>query len=116
MRIAQEHPGVLADPAPRVLFTGFGESSLDFEVRVYIGTIDDYLPTLDGINNMIDQEFRKAAHRDCVPAARHSRAVDSSGVTGYQGEPGYGALNGKRCLVSHRSKARWHGLSCVVVV
>jgi len=66
-RIVREHPNVLADPAPRILFMGFGESSLDFEARVYIGSIDHYLCTLDDINNAIDQEFRKAGIEIAFP-------------------------------------------------
>ena len=66
-RIAQEHPQVLADPAPRILFTGFGDSSLDFEIRVYVGTIDHYLSARDEINNAIDQEFRKAGIEIAFP-------------------------------------------------
>jgi small-conductance mechanosensitive channel len=33
--VARGHPDVLEDPAPAALFTGFGESSLDFELRVW---------------------------------------------------------------------------------
>ena len=66
-RIVREHPNVLADPAPRILFAGFGDSSLNFEVRVYIGTIEHYLSTQDEINNAIDQEFRKAGIEIAFP-------------------------------------------------
>ena len=34
-RVGREYPDVLADPAPDVIFTGFGDSSLDFEFRVW---------------------------------------------------------------------------------
>jgi potassium efflux system protein len=67
LRIVTEHPNVLADPAPRILFMGFGESSLNFEVRAYIGAIDHYLSTIDEINNAIDQEFRKAGIEIAFP-------------------------------------------------
>jgi small-conductance mechanosensitive channel len=33
--VARAHPDVLKDPAPEILFAGFGESSLDFELRVW---------------------------------------------------------------------------------
>jgi small-conductance mechanosensitive channel len=33
--VARAHPEVLASPEPEVLFRGFGESSLDFELRVW---------------------------------------------------------------------------------
>jgi potassium efflux system protein len=67
LRIVTEHPNVLADPAPRILFMGFGDSSLNFEVRAYIGAIEHYLSTIDEINNAIDQEFRKAGIEIAFP-------------------------------------------------
>ena len=33
--VAREHPDVLEDPSPGVIFTGFGASSLDFRLRVW---------------------------------------------------------------------------------
>lgn len=35
LRVANEHPDVLHDPAPDVIFRDFGDSSLDFELRVW---------------------------------------------------------------------------------
>jgi small-conductance mechanosensitive channel len=35
LQVAASHPDVLADPAPDVIFTDFGDSSLDFELRVW---------------------------------------------------------------------------------
>lgn len=35
LQAASEHPNVLETPEPRVLFTDFGNSSLDFELNVY---------------------------------------------------------------------------------
>jgi len=35
MKVAQQQPDAMKDPAPVVLFTGFGESSLDFSVRFW---------------------------------------------------------------------------------
>lgn len=37
---AKEHPLVLAYPAPNVFFMNFGASSLDFELRCFLGNID----------------------------------------------------------------------------
>jgi small-conductance mechanosensitive channel len=33
--VARRHPDVMADPGPEVLFIGFGDSSLDFSLRVW---------------------------------------------------------------------------------
>jgi small-conductance mechanosensitive channel len=35
LQVARLHPDVLPDPAPDVVFVGFGESSLDFQLRVF---------------------------------------------------------------------------------
>ncbi len=42
MHAARTHPRVLVDPAPQVVMTGFGDSSLNFEVRVYISGMDNF--------------------------------------------------------------------------
>ena len=47
------------DPKPKVIFTGFGDSTLDFELRVYITDVEDYLKVWHKINCDIDTEFRK---------------------------------------------------------
>jgi small-conductance mechanosensitive channel len=36
--VSASHPDVLLDPAPQVIFTGFGESSLDFELWAWTAT------------------------------------------------------------------------------
>jgi potassium efflux system protein len=59
-RVAREDPSVLEDPEPRVLFTGFGASSLDFEVRVFIPNIEHFLQTKHRLHKAIDQAFREA--------------------------------------------------------
>ncbi|UCD28268.1 MAG: mechanosensitive ion channel [Planctomycetota bacterium] len=66
-RIAREHTKVLDEPEPRVLFMGFGDSTLNFEIRVYVASVDHYLGTIDELNNAIDQEFRKAGIEIAFP-------------------------------------------------
>ncbi len=39
LEVARSGPDVLQDPAPAVVFMGFGESSLDFELRVWTDTL-----------------------------------------------------------------------------
>ncbi len=36
MEVVESNPMVLHDPAPTVFFVGFGDSSLDFQVRVFV--------------------------------------------------------------------------------
>lgn len=42
---AKNDPAVLANPAPFVAFKDYGESSLDFELRIYLGNIRNVLTT-----------------------------------------------------------------------
>lgn len=67
LRVAREHPQVLDDPSSRVLFMGFGDSALSFELRVFIGSLDYYLSTIDELNQAIDTEFRAAGIEIAFP-------------------------------------------------
>jgi len=49
---------VLADPSPRVWFRGFGESSMDFELLVWIDKPPDSDPIKSGLHFLIEREFR----------------------------------------------------------
>lgn len=51
------NPIVLTQPEPRALFLQFGESSLDFELRVWIPDINDKLQVLSELNQDIESEF-----------------------------------------------------------
>jgi small-conductance mechanosensitive channel len=44
-RVAAEHPDVLADPEPIAAFMAFGDSSLDFELRIWTGRPERMLRT-----------------------------------------------------------------------
>ena len=41
-KVANAHPHVLDDPPPRGLFTGFGDSSINFELRAWTDQFDDW--------------------------------------------------------------------------
>lgn len=43
LKCAEEHPGILRTPEPRVFFMNFGDSSLDFELRAHLANIDNGL-------------------------------------------------------------------------
>lgn len=60
--VAQEHPEVITDgraPGPRALFMGFGDSSLNFELRVRISRIDRRFSVQSDLNFAIDKAFRQ---------------------------------------------------------
>ena len=61
-QVATDHPRVVTDgstPQPKVLFRGFGESSLDFELRCFIQDIDERLQVVSDLNFAIDAAFRE---------------------------------------------------------
>jgi len=62
-KVANDHPEVITDgraPAPRALFMGFGDSSLDFELRCRINRIDRRFAVISDLNFAIDAAFRAA--------------------------------------------------------
>ncbi|MHC4713677.1 MAG: mechanosensitive ion channel domain-containing protein [Planctomycetota bacterium] len=60
LKVAEEHPNVLADPPPGALFLGFGDSSLNFELRVFIAGIEHFLQVRHDLHLAIDDAFREA--------------------------------------------------------
>lgn len=57
---AAEHPAVLSNPAPGVLFSNFSPSSLDFTLRVWIRHVDLALSTCSELREAIDAKFKEA--------------------------------------------------------
>lgn len=77
--VARANPLVLEDPAPMVIFKAFGDNSLEFELRVYLAGIDNYVPVWHGINCAIDAEFRKAGIEIAFPQRDiHIRSIDTT--------------------------------------
>jgi potassium efflux system protein len=60
LKAAKANPLVLDKPDPQAVFLGFGDNSLNFELRVFINGIDDWIPMLHKLNQTVDGEFRKA--------------------------------------------------------
>lgn len=65
--IAASNDLVIGDPAPQILFMGFGDSSLNFELRVYCGSWEDNLPTRHTLHLAIDKAFREAGIEIAFP-------------------------------------------------
>jgi len=57
---AREHGQVLSWPAAHVLFTEFGDSALQFELRVFIGDVEQRSFVASDLHFAIDDAFRKA--------------------------------------------------------
>ncbi|MCH9782711.1 MAG: mechanosensitive ion channel, partial [Gammaproteobacteria bacterium] len=58
-KAAADNPRVLRDPEPLILFMAFGASTLDHELRVYLGEIGDILFAINELNRAIDTLARE---------------------------------------------------------
>lgn len=57
---ALAHPGVMKSPEPEILFRSFGDSSRNFELRVWIEDVDNRLQVESDLQQDIDRRFRQA--------------------------------------------------------
>jgi potassium efflux system protein len=60
LKAAKANALVIASPEPQAVFLGFGDNSLNFELRVFINGINDWIPMLHKLNQTVDREFRRA--------------------------------------------------------
>jgi potassium efflux system protein len=60
LQAARKNPRVLSEPAADAIFKGFGDNSLNFELRVYINGIENWWPMLHELNVTIDNAFKEA--------------------------------------------------------
>ncbi|MCK5941489.1 MAG: mechanosensitive ion channel, partial [Planctomycetes bacterium] len=67
LEIAAKEKSALASPKPKVVFRKFGESSLDFELRVFTPETDVWPEVIDRINREIDRRFREAGIEIAFP-------------------------------------------------
>ena len=82
MRIARFQKGVVWNPKPKVIFKGFGDSCLDFELRAYINDMDDYFDVWHGVNCAIDTEFRKEDIEIAFPQRDlHLKSINSEALS-----------------------------------
>jgi potassium-dependent mechanosensitive channel len=65
--VARSHPRVASDPAPLPLFTGFGDSALLFELRVWTNQLDEYLQTRSELSVALHAALREAGIEIAFP-------------------------------------------------
>jgi small-conductance mechanosensitive channel len=76
---ADEFPNLAKQPPPQVLFLSFGESSLDFELRVIVSDADDRMSVRSQLHQEIDRRFREANIEIAFPQQDiHLRSLDES--------------------------------------
>ena len=66
-KILKEHPSVLAEPAPQVIFETFGDSTLNFLLRAHVGQVGNLVKTQSDLHYQIDDAFRKAGIEIAFP-------------------------------------------------
>jgi potassium efflux system protein len=57
--VAIANPLILRDPPPQALFLGFGDSTLNFELRCHIGAINNFVAARHQLHGAILSTFRK---------------------------------------------------------
>jgi potassium efflux system protein len=57
--VAEAHPMVLLDPAPVVMFMGFGADSMNFEIRAILRDVNWMLSAASDMNYAIVKSFRE---------------------------------------------------------
>jgi potassium efflux system protein len=80
---AERHPKVLEHPEPSVIFTAFGASSLDLELRAWIADVNSRLAVKSDLLQEIDTQFRRAKVE--IPFPQHDlhlRSIDSGVLDG----------------------------------
>lgn len=76
---AQTHPDVLDTPPPSAIFTAFGASSLDFELRVWAKSVAERLIIKNDLLLYIDRRFREEEIEIPFPQRDlHLRSVDAT--------------------------------------
>ncbi|MEM8757598.1 MAG: mechanosensitive ion channel domain-containing protein, partial [Planctomycetota bacterium] len=60
LRVADEQPVVLDTPKPHVMFGSFGDSTLDFQLRVFIPSIDHLIAVRHDMHMRVAEAFREA--------------------------------------------------------
>ena len=77
MEVATTNSRALKDPPPQVWFMGFGDSSLSFEVRVFVMGMPELLPTTHELHEGIDAAFRRHGVEISFPQRDlHLRSLD----------------------------------------
>jgi potassium efflux system protein len=81
MASARDNSMIAASPSPQVLFLNFGESSLEFELRVWVLDADNRLVVSSDLHQEIDRRFREAKIEIAFPQRDlHLRSADESVV------------------------------------
>jgi potassium efflux system protein len=77
LKVAQDHPGVLDDPPPRVTLDSFGDSALNFVLRCFLPNLESRATVIHELNMAIDRALRAAGIEMPFPQQDvHVRSID----------------------------------------
>lgn len=86
--VVSANPRLLREPAPQVLFTDFGDSALEFEVRVYVRALQDSVPARHELLMAINDALGAAGIEIPFPQRDvHLRSVDQAAAQALGGHP-----------------------------
>jgi potassium-dependent mechanosensitive channel len=81
------HDAVLKEPPPEALFVGFGESSLDLELRVWVSNIRQRLQVRSVILTDVERRLAEAGIEIPFPQRDlHLRSVDAEALSPWTGK------------------------------
>jgi small-conductance mechanosensitive channel len=87
MEVANDDPAVVQYPAPYAFFNGFGASTLNFELRIYLVNSDIWFTVWGRLYQQIERKLREAGIVIPFPQRDlHLRSVDQT-VTATPGSP-----------------------------
>ncbi|MBK7406322.1 MAG: mechanosensitive ion channel [Phycisphaerales bacterium] len=86
LQLAKETPHALEDPPARALFLGFGDNTLNFELRVFIDSLENLITAKSELHFRIDRAFREAGLEIAFPQRDlHVRSIDAGVVESLSG-------------------------------
>ncbi len=86
--VAASHPDVMSDPASSVLFIEFGDSSLNFDIRVYVEDRSRRMTVMHDLHMRLDKAFREAGVEIAFPQRDlHVRSIDPKVVELFSSSP-----------------------------
>ena len=59
LQAAEEHPRTVSEPETQVLLMEYGNSALNYELRIFVTHVDDRLPARNAINARVQELFRE---------------------------------------------------------
>ena len=80
LNVARAHADVLVAPSPTALFMGFGDSSLNFELRIWTPDYDTYVRVASDLRTAIFAAFKDAGIE--IPFPQRDVHVKSTDLRG----------------------------------